>query len=183
MKIRTRLLATAFAALIPMWIGITAITFVGRSSDRKKTFNLMEEYVANMSASISSFFGQAIDTANDLAVVQGEATAEWLGEHGAGQVFSKILISKAYISRATFIDLQGDVFDAYAAGPVGNPWQRGRRTTNNDDPDAPRIALDDREYFAELVTNNPRGEPRFIVNEPYIPRGFAEKTFLQAPRL
>ena len=178
MKIRTRLVATAFAALIPMWIGIAAIAAIARASDRKKTFNLMEEYVANMSASISSFFAQAIDAANDLAVVHAEATQEWLGEHGAGQVFSKILASKAYISRATFIDLQGDVFDAYASGPVGNPWQGGRRTTNNDEPDSPRIALNDRDYFAELVTNNPRGESRVVVNEPYIPRGFTGKYFI-----
>ena len=56
MKIRTRLVATAFAALIPMWIGIAAITGMARMSDRAKTFNLMEEYIDSMTSQLAFFF-------------------------------------------------------------------------------------------------------------------------------
>lgn len=98
-------------------------------------------------------------------------------------MFVEFARAKESIDRISFFGLDGCFYDAYASWPVGNPWLGGRRTTDNDALDSPRITLIDRDYFAELVTNNPRGEPRFIVNEPYIPRGFAEKTFLQAPRL
>ena len=77
-KIRTRLIATAFVALVPLWIGIAAITAIGRASTREMTINLMEEYIASMTSQLASFFGEAINVASDLAIVQGSAMLDWL---------------------------------------------------------------------------------------------------------
>ena len=178
MKIRTRLIGTAITALIPMWIGIVAITAVGRASDREKTFALMEEYTAAITASISSFFYDAIDAANYLSVVQGGAMMDWLGAGGGGDLFSKFVRIKDTIGMMARVDAEGYIYEATADGYGGNPWQGGRRTENDSRPDAAPIRANDREYFRALVAENTRGESRVMVSEPYIPRGTAEKYFV-----
>ena len=60
-----------------MWIGIISITLIGRTADREKTVDLLEEYIETVTASISSFFGDAIDAASYLATVQGEEMRGW----------------------------------------------------------------------------------------------------------
>ena len=178
MKIRTRLFATALVALIPMWIGIVAITFIGRASDRYKTVALMDEYTSSVTASITAFFQDAMDAASYLAAVQGGAMIDWLGFGGGGDLFSKFARIKDTIHVMARVDAEGYVYEATASGYEGNPWQGGRRTENDAVPNAAPIRVNDREYFRALVTENTRGESRVMVSEPYILRGTTEKYFV-----
>ena len=166
MKIRTRLIATAFAALIPAWVGIAAITAIGRASDREKTINLMEEYVAGLAASISSFFGDAIDAASYLATVQGRLHSSWSGE--GSDVFADVARMNPTLFELSLVDADGSY---YVTNNAGNPWQGGRMTQDNSDPDAEPILMTQQSYFRELVPENARGEFRVIVAEPIIAFG------------
>ena len=178
MKIRTRLIATAVIALIPMWIGIISITFMARASDRSKTIALMEENAKAVDATFSSFFAEARDVAMYLATVMGDEAREWTGSQGAGQLFAKFVRLKNSIQLISRIDTDGYIYEARAMGNSGNPWQGDRRTVDDLDPNAEPISAADRDYFRELVTNNERGEFKIIVNEPYIPRGMTAKYFV-----
>ena len=178
MKIRARLITTALVALVPMWIGIIAITFIGRASDRAKTVALMDEYTTSVTSSITSFFQDAMDAASYLAAVQGGAMIDWLGFGGGGDLFSKFVRIKDTIYMMSRIDTDGYVYEATAEGYGGNPWQGGRRTENDAVPDAAPIRVNDREYFRSLITDNTRGEFKTVVSEPYIMRGTTDKYFV-----
>ncbi len=178
MKIRTRLINTALATLVPMWIGISAITLTSTAFNRESVIDLMEEYNTTVTASLSSFFGDAIDAASYLAAVHGDMMYEWLGEQGAWKLYSNFVRLKDTINVISFLDTDGYIYEARATETVGNPYQGGRATWDNTVPDSQAIRLNDRDYFRALVTDNTAAEFRVIVNEPYIPRGMTEKNFL-----
>ena len=166
MKIRTRFIATAFVALIPMWIAIAAIAFVGRESDKSKTVSLMEEYTLEVASSFSSFFGNAIDAVSYLATMQGRLQLVW-SEEGAG-LFADIYAMHDTLFEVSLVEEDGSY---YVTNNPGNPYQGGRLTTDNSDPNAQPITMTRQSYFRDLVIDNPRGEFRVIVAEPIIAFG------------
>ena len=166
MKISTKLASVAFAALIPLWIGIIAITAMARGSDSRKTFDMMEEYASSIASSISSFFADAINATSYLAAVQGRLQPSW-SEEGS-ELFADITRMNETLFEVSLVDADGSY---YVTKNPGNPWQGGRMTVDNSDPNAQPILMTSQDYFKALVTDNVRGEFRVIVSEPIIAFG------------
>ena len=171
MKIRKRLALAAASSLVPVLIGFFVISVVAQNSDRRKTVALIDEYVGGAQNSLSLFFMAGRDVANYLASMQGRLMLEW---SEASDVFEDFCRLNDYASEITFIDSEGYI---YMSGR-GNPWQGGRRTQNDSDPNSAPISAATRDYFRALVLNNSRGEPQVIVNEPYVPLGLTDKTIV-----
>ncbi len=168
MKIRTRLAATVIVSLIPMWIALVIITATGMASDRQRALVLIEEYTTSIASSVSTFFTNARDAASHLALMQGEMMPRW--SDGGKQLFTKFVELNDSIHTITFADADGYYYTT-AAG-IGNPYQGGRATENNELPDAAPLSIADSNYFRTLVTNNSQALPLTIVNEPMVYPGF-----------
>ena len=171
MKIRNKLTIASLVSLIPILIGLIVIASVSLRADSSKTLNLIAEYTGSVRSSLSTFFVKAQDMATYVAAMQGRLMLDWdEGRH----VFEDCQKQNSYVSRVTYIDSEGYV---YIIG-AGNPYQGGRSTANDSDPNAAPVIATDRDYFRSLVANNKRGEFKVMVSEPYIPRGLANKTIV-----
>ena len=171
MKIRNKLSSAALTSLIPILIGLAVIAGVSQRANRNNTLDLIAEYTGGIKSSLSTFFMKAHDMAVYLAQMQGRFMLDW---DECSSLFEEFKQQNEYASSITYVDSNGYV---YMTG-AGNPYQGGRRTENDADPNAEPVLVTDRDYFRSLVANNRRGQFRVIVSEPYIPRGIDSKTIV-----
>ncbi len=166
MKIRSRLTLAVLACLLPIWIGFGIITGVARTSDRAKTLALIEEYTGSVVTSLQVFFDEATELASYIAALRSEVDVEWT--EGGSSLVQSLVRRKPSLNDAGWVDENGY---CYLASVPGNPWQGGRMTVNDSDPNAEPVTLAGSDYWTTYIEGN-RGETDAFVVEPYIPDGY-----------
>ena len=175
MKKKRKIHPAVIVLYIPAFIGLILTIFIARSSELKKSEDLIESYAKGLANGISSFFIDATTIASAAASLRSAQDLDW---EVAGMDFTGFIRSNQFIHRISLIDSDGYIYDAYEAGPYGNRWQEGKRTMDNNDPNAEPVNVADREYFQALVTKNTRAEFSVMINEPFVPTGLTEKAFI-----
>ena len=161
MKIRMKLIVAALASLLPIFAGLALITGTVRSSDREKTFDLIAEYTGSVASDITAFFNSGLEMAKYLAVLQSTEMTAW--DAGARDIFVAFRDINDYVTDAAIV-MEGGI--SYITSS-GNPWQGGRLTADDSDPNAAPLLLTDRDYYQALIANNPSGRFFTFVTEPY----------------
>ncbi len=175
MKGKTKIRIVALSLGIPVFLGIVLIVSIANTVIWEKTENLMKAYTEGVSNGISSFFIDASAVASAASTLRSVQDLDW---DVAGQDFTGFIRSNRFIHRISLVDTDGYLYDAYETGPHGNPWQGGRRTEDNSDPDSEPVTVTEREYFRALVAENVNAEFSVMVNEPFVPSSLTEKAIV-----
>ena len=173
MKIRWKItLASLVAGVIPFVCGMVLISISARRTSVQQTQAIMGRYVSSINSGLEAFFTTAKSVALSSASLQGVRDMDWARTKGNFQGFVK---ANPTIHMMSLVNSEGYV---YESSNNGNPWQGGRRTENDGDPNAAPIVLTDRDYFRTQVSGNVGGEVSVMVSEPYVIRGSSDKSIL-----
>ena len=173
MKLRWKItIASLVSALIPFLLGIWFLISMSLANGTQQAQNLLSEYAGRVGEGLSSFFGTARSVALSASGLQSVREGDWSRIRLNLQSFCDANPSIAMMS---YVDRNGFV---YESNTVGNLAQGGRRTENDADPNAAPLTLSDRDYFIELVTNNPGGQPKTFTGDAYVIRGGTAKTIV-----
>ena len=168
-------IALALASMaLPALLGFLLIMGVVFSAETKRAQDLIQSYAESVARGISAFFAEATAIASAATTLNSVQSLDW---EAAGLELTGFIRAAPYIQRISLIDSNGYIYDAFATGPRGNRWQKGRRTEDDSDPDAEPISITPRPYFRALVTENTDGEFRVMTNEVYFPYVLGGKTF------
>ncbi|MBO8450811.1 MAG: HAMP domain-containing protein [Spirochaetes bacterium] len=173
MKIRWKItLASLVAGVIPFVCGMVLISISARRTSVQQTQAIMGRYVSSINSGLEAFFTTAKSVALSSASLQGVRDMDWARTKGNFQGFVN---ANPTIHMMSLVNSEGYV---YESSNNGNPWQGGRRTENDGDPNAAPIVLTDRDYFRTQVSGNVGGEVSVMVSEPYVIRGSSDKSIL-----
>ena len=162
MKIRIKLIVAVLISLLPILAGLALITGTARSSDISKTTDLIAEYTGSVASDITAFFNYGVDMAKYLAILQSNAMLAW--NDGLGLIFKSYRDANDFVADVALVMEDGSYC---ITSTDGNPYQGGRATVDNSDPEAAPIMLTDRDYYQALVVNNPSARFFTFITEPY----------------
>ena len=173
-KSKLKVVQALAAMAIPAVISFVVVMGVVFTSEAKRVEDLVQSYTESIAHGISAFFAEARAIASAAATLTSVQDLDW---SKAGLDLADFVRVASYVQRITMSDTEGYVYDAYATGPAGNRWQGGRRTWNDNDPNAAPVNISDRPYFRVHVGNNPNGEFFAITSEVYFPYVIGGKVF------
>ena len=160
MRIRTKFACLIVIALVPLAAGFLIVAEVAQASDKEKTYDVMMEYVQGVMRGLEGFFNESKVIAASATVLNSVQALDW---SEAAEEFDRLVRVNNAINTMSMADSDGYF---YRTDIPGNLYQGGRVTVDDSDPDAEPYTCSDQVYFRELVTQNPRGEFSFMVNEP-----------------
>ena len=173
-KSNKKIVLALAAVVLAAAVGFTLVMSVVFSVEAKKAQDLVQSYTESVARGISAFFVDAAAIASAATTLNSVQSLNW---DEAALEFTGFIRANPLIQRMSLVDTEGNIYDAFAAGPAGNRWQGGRRTADDTDPNAEPISITGRPYFRALVTENTRGEFRVMTNEVYFPYVLGGKTF------
>ena len=177
MKAKRLAFPVFLAAAVPIVLDLAIIICFGFASEQKRAEDLMQSYTESVANGVYSFFVDAATVAACASTLRSAQDLDWqvLWTELVGFMRSERI--SRYVRRISLIDTDGYAYDAYATGPVGNRWQGGRRTTDNNDPNAEPLVMTKGSYNV-LVKENERGVFSIMTHEPFIPDGLADKALI-----
>ena len=163
------------AVALPALIGLILIARIIFLSEQKRAEDLMQTYTESIAHGVSAFFIDAATIASVAVTLHNVQEFDW---EKASMDLMALIRATLYINRMSLVDLEGNIYDVYTTGPIGNRWQGGRRTVDNSDPNADPVNISDHPHFRRLVTENTSGAFYTITSESYIMHGMHTKAFL-----
>ena len=160
MRVRSKFLCLLFVGLVPLAAGLFVLAEVAQASDRAKTHDVMLEYLQGVMRGLEGFFNEPKVVAVSASVLNSVQALDW--SEASGELDRIVRINNA-VNTMSMADADGYF---YRTDTPGNPYQGGRITANDSDPNAEPRTCADEPYFRDLVAQNPRGELGFVVTEP-----------------
>jgi signal transduction histidine kinase/DNA-binding response OmpR family regulator len=141
---------------------------------KKNAAGFLVEYTGTIAVNVSTYFSNKTGIVETCTHFPAVVAMNWFEMPQVLEPLMQQMAQEDHINCYLLIQPDGSY---YRSDSSGNPWQGGLITTDNQNPEAPLILLDDRDYFQELLSNNAGNTRKFLVSNPYISRITGKKQF------
>ncbi|MDR2797158.1 MAG: methyl-accepting chemotaxis protein [Treponema sp.] len=178
MRLKKKLALTfVLISIVPFLLGMLFILFKSGETIQQNAQGFFEEYAKTIAGDVSSFFAEKQGFVQSCALYPEVQTMNW-------PVITQVMeASLQKLSRVDAIDtymLVRPEGTYYRSDNLGNPALEGLISVNNEDPQAKPILVTNRDYFEQLITQNPQGAYKTFVANPNLSRSTGQKQIVLA---
>ncbi|MDR2393128.1 MAG: methyl-accepting chemotaxis protein [Treponema sp.] len=178
MRLKKKLAFTfILISIVPFLLGMFFILSKSGETIRQNARGFLEEYAKTIASDVSSFFAEKLGFAQSCALYPEVQAMNWPLVTQAMEASLKKLSTVDAIDTYMLVRLEGSY---YRSDNPGNPALEGLVSANNEDPQAKPTLLISRDYFEQLITQNPQGAYKTFVANPNLSRSTGQKQIIVA---
>ncbi|MDR1986938.1 MAG: methyl-accepting chemotaxis protein [Treponema sp.] len=178
MRLKKKLALTfMLISIVPFLLGMFFILFQSGETIQQNAQGFFEDYAQTIAGDVSSFFAEKLGFAQSCALYPEVQAMNWPAITQVMGASLKKLSTVDAIDTYMAVRPEGSY---YRSDNPGNPALEGLVSANNEDPQAQPTLLTSRDYFEQLVTQNPQGAYKTFVANPNLSRSTGQKQIIVA---